>query len=148
MPENCWYKDGLKFHCTQCGACCYKKGKVFVRENELEQIAQYLNMSKEECDNIYCNKKYQKQNPTLYVLKSNFVSEKRYDCIFLKEVEKDKFECIIYPVRPIQCSTFPFWEKRIANKEKWEEMRMFCPGINEGKLYTKEEIDEILSKKK
>ncbi|WP_296458322.1 hypothetical protein [Rubinisphaera sp.] len=38
-----WYKDGLKFECTQCGNCCTGgPGAVWVSEEEIQAIAEYL----------------------------------------------------------------------------------------------------------
>src|SRR5690606_5106857 len=41
-----WYKDGLKFTCTQCGNCCTgAPGVVWVDDGEIEKIADYLGKS-------------------------------------------------------------------------------------------------------
>jgi len=41
-----WYKDGLRFTCTQCGNCCTgPEGVVWVNEEEVRQIAEYLGKS-------------------------------------------------------------------------------------------------------
>ena len=46
-----------------------------------------------------------------------------YACVFFDEEKK---RCSIYPVRPLQCRTFPFWEQ-FKNDE--DEVRKECPGI-------------------
>lgn len=42
-------------------------------------------------------------------------------CIFLDPVGK----CGIYDVRPVQCSTYPFWPSLLNRKEEWEEEAVF-----------------------
>lgn len=37
-------------------------------------------------------------------------------CIFLDQGG----QCSIYDVRPVQCSTYPFWPSLLRNKEAWE----------------------------
>jgi hypothetical protein len=51
--------------------------------------------------------------------------------------------CSIYPVRPVQCRTFPFWRSIIASLESWERCRQKCPGAGKGRLYSPAEIEEI-----
>lgn len=41
-----WYKEGLKFKCTGCGQCCTgAPGYVWVTIQEMEEMAQVLNIS-------------------------------------------------------------------------------------------------------
>lgn len=63
---------------------------------------------------------------------------KNYDCIFWN---KDT-GCTAYGARPVQCSTYPFWDWILKNNESWNEIAKECPGFNKGRLWTKEEIDE------
>ena len=43
MADEPWYKDGLKFKCTQCGDCCTgAPGYVWVNQAEVEGIAAEL----------------------------------------------------------------------------------------------------------
>lgn len=53
--------------------------------------------------------------------------------------------CLIYPVRPGQCRTFPFWEWNVGSRENWEQTARDCPGMERGKLFTVEEIEELLA---
>ncbi len=52
-------------------------------------------------------------------------------------------QCAIYPVRPSQCRSWPFWPENILSPEDWQNTAVKCPGINTGKLYTFEEIESI-----
>ena len=52
--------------------------------------------------------------------------------------------CRAYRYRPLQCRAFPFWESVVASRLTWERAGADCPGINTGKLRTREEIDAFL----
>src|SRR5690606_4556930 len=40
MSSGPWYRDGLRFQCTQCGDCCAgAPGYVWVNRQEIEQLA-------------------------------------------------------------------------------------------------------------
>jgi Fe-S-cluster containining protein len=69
------------------------------------------------------------------------------DCIFLREIDGKK-RCVIYPVRPSQCRSWPFWARNLASPDAWNKAGQKCGGINRGKLYSFEEIQEIKSEKK
>jgi Fe-S-cluster containining protein len=61
-------------------------------------------------------------------------------CLFFRD------GCRIYPVRPRQCRTFPFWFANLRSQARWESIRSECPGIGTGRLYTKTDILDILSR--
>jgi hypothetical protein len=51
--------------------------------------------------------------------------------------------CAIYPVRPKQCATWPFWEENLQ-RATWEgEVKTDCPGIGRGELHSREEVERI-----
>jgi Fe-S-cluster containining protein len=60
------------------------------------------------------------------------------DCIFWKD------GCSVYPARPRQCRTFPFWPETLESPEAWKELRTFCHGVDEGRLYALSEIKSTL----
>lgn len=70
------------------------------------------------------------------------------DCVFLCPAGKDKRGCAIYPVRPLQCRTWPFWKENLRSPDHWLAASERCPGINRGRLYTKDEILNILEQKR
>ena len=42
MPKTPWFKDGLRFECTQCGDCCTgSPGYVWVNDEEISALAEY-----------------------------------------------------------------------------------------------------------
>jgi len=55
--------------------------------------------------------------------------------------------CLVYPVRPIQCKTFPFWREHVKSRKAWEALAGYCPGVNEGRLFSAREIARRLKKK-
>jgi len=116
--EKPWYHEGLKFKCTGCGGCCTgSPGYVFFTDEEAETMSAHLKISKDEF-----MKKYTRYFHGRYALKE---LSKTYDCIFLKDKK-----CTIYPVRPKQCRTFPWWVDQLKSKEAWEEAAARCEGIN------------------
>jgi Fe-S-cluster containining protein len=74
------------------------------------------------------------------------------DCIFLNHglrgLQESQKRCIIYPVRPSQCRTWPFWPDNLINPNTWNKAAQKCPGINQGRLYTCDEIEKIKRNKK
>jgi Fe-S-cluster containining protein len=65
------------------------------------------------------------------------------DCPFL-----NYGQCSIYVARPWQCRTWPFWPENMDD-DVWEkEVASWCPGVGKGRLYSPEEIRDILLKKK
>ena len=50
-------------------------------------------------------------------------------CIFLKGGK-----CEIYPVRPEQCRTFPYWEDIIADEREWKYVQSYCKGAQNIKI--------------
>ena len=115
-----WYRDGLEFRCTQCGDCCRGDGYVWVDEAQIERIASHLSISREEM-----GRRYLRRVGNSVSLRDNASQ----DCIFWDR------GCGIYPVRPRQCRTFPFWEENVESREAWRRVSLACPGVDEGERY-------------
>jgi len=118
-------EDGYSFGfdpkaCESCeGACCRgESGYIWCKYPEIEKMAEYLDMSLENFAKIYLKKVGHR-----YSLVEKRLAEDDYACIFF---DTDKKRCSIYPVRPLQCRTFPFWQQ-FKNSE--DEVRRECPGI-------------------
>jgi Fe-S-cluster containining protein len=130
--KNPWYHKGLSFRCTGCGKCCTgSPGYVWITREDVKNIIDFLEITKEEFLKIY----------TRRVMKRLSLKEKTpsYDCIFLKDNK-----CLIYKVRPLQCSTFPWWSHNISSKETWEKVKETCEGIDKSKHYSQKQIEENL----
>jgi uncharacterized protein len=128
-----WYKDGLRFECTQCGHCCTgAPGYVWVTVQDIYRIAEFLGMRERDFVRSYVRKVNQRLS---------LIELPGGNCIFY-----DK-GCKIYPVRPMQCKTFPFWKEIVAKPASWGRTATECPGINQGKMFSEEEIDSFLQEK-
>lgn len=123
-----WYRDGLSFQCTRCGNCCTgEPGFVWVNDTEIQKIAEYLGERVEEFILTHTRPSFRGRS----------LREKANgDCVFWSR-EKG---CTIYPVRPIQCRTWPFWESTLKSPKTWAETNQKCPGIGQGELIPVEEI--------
>jgi Fe-S-cluster containining protein len=128
-----WYQDGLNFRCTRCGHCCTgEPGYVWVNDEEIEAIAAHRGETLAEVHTLYTR-------PALRERRS--LREKANgDCVFYDRTEG----CTIYPVRPRQCRTWPFWESNVATPEAWERTCRVCPGSGQGDLISVEEIAQRL----
>ncbi len=125
-----FFDRGIKFECLQCGGCCTgDPGVVYVTGHENEKIAEFLSLPP-----IHFIRKY------LYPHKDGYSIDEDDSgrCLFYQG------KCLIYPVRPLQCRTFPFWLDNLRSEKKWRQIENVCPGMGGGKVFTKGEILEIL----
>jgi Fe-S-cluster containining protein len=132
MTETPWYRDGLRFRCTQCGKCCTgQPGYVWVDEAEIAEIASLLGEPVEQARELY----------TRRVMGGRSLREKvNHDCVFYDR----RRGCTIYTVRPRQCRTWPFWQSNVDTPEAWQETCEACPGAGRGELISAEEITQRL----
>ena len=127
-PRGPWYADGLRFECTRCGRCCTGEGHVWVSRDRIREIADFLGLSVEEFSRRYLR---------LVEGRVSLVDKPEHaDCVFW---EGDR-GCAIYPVRPTQCRTFPFWPEHLASPEAWRALAREVPGIGRGRRHAVGEI--------
>lgn len=132
MAHKPWYENGLRFSCTRCGNCCRNHGSytyVYLTEADVSAIALHLGLSEKAFLDRYCQSE------------DGWVSLRMDQpaCPFLGEGNA----CAIYPVRPKQCATWPFWKENLR-RATWEgEVKADCPGIDKGELHPREEIERI-----
>ncbi|HWL07132.1 MAG TPA: YkgJ family cysteine cluster protein [Planctomicrobium sp.] len=126
-----WYKDGLPFECTQCGDCCTgSPGFVWVNDAEIQAIADYLDKPIGEIRLLYTRPARGKISLTEYA---------NGDCVYFDPHQRG---CTIYPVRPMQCRTWPFWESNIHSPEDWAATSRACKGCGRGELVSLETIQQ------
>jgi Fe-S-cluster containining protein len=127
-----WYEAGLRFRCTRCGNCCTgAPGFVWVNDDEIAAIAVHRGEPVAEVTDLY----------TRPAARGRSLREKANgDCVFYDRQQG----CTIYPVRPRQCRTWPFWESNVRTPEAWEQTCAICPGSGQGDLIPAEEITRHL----
>jgi Fe-S-cluster containining protein len=129
------YEKGLQFECTRCGKCCTGfPGYVYLSEREITVIARHLMMEPSRFIKNYTKIVRIFGEPRL-----SLIEKEQFDCVFFNE------GCLVYEIRPYQCSSYPFWRRHIVSLREWNKLGDFCPGINSGRLYSKEEIDYFLN---
>lgn len=141
VKKTPWYIAGLHFECAECGGCCSGPGEgyIWVTRPEIELIADFLKISIGQLRQQYLKR---------VGLRTTIIEQNTTkDCIFLREVNGQK-KCVVYPVRPSQCRTWPFWSENLASPNAWNETARKCPGINRGKFYSYEHIQKIKRNKK
>jgi Fe-S-cluster containining protein len=123
-----WYHAGLRFQCTRCGHCCTgEPGNVWVNEEEVAAIAAHRGETVEVVTAVYTRPEGRRRS----------LREKANgDCVFYDRDEG----CTVYPVRPRQCRTWPFWEGNVVTPAAWEQTCKICPGSGKGELIPAEEI--------
>ena len=127
MTTSQWYKAGLQFSCTQCGNCCTgAPGYVYLSREEIGRIAAFIGRT-----DGTLGKEHLRRVGFRYSLTED---KKNGDCCFLK-TEDGKRTCSIYPVRPLQCRTWPFWNVLLDSPEEWADAAKGCPGMNKGTKY-------------
>ncbi|WP_164103783.1 YkgJ family cysteine cluster protein [Candidatus Laterigemmans baculatus] len=130
QTDEPWYRDGLRFECTQCGDCCTgEPGYVWVDEQEIAALAARLEMDVDAFEHRFVR---------AVGLRKTLVEYPDGDCIFL---DPETRGCTVYDLRPVQCRTWPFWDSTLENRRAWKETCAVCPGSGRGKLYTFEEIE-------
>ena len=136
-----WYVAGLHFECQQCGRCCAgpNQGYIWVTRPEIKLIADFLKVEPKQLRQTYLRR---------VGLRTTIIEQSSTkDCIFLWKIDGQK-RCMIYPVRPSQCREWPFWPENLVNADGWNRAVQKCSGINRGKDYSFEEIEEIKKTKK
>jgi Fe-S-cluster containining protein len=117
MSEEKWYQNGLNFQCTGCGKCCSgKPGFVWVNDEEIHDMANFLKISQKDFLKKYV--RHVQQRLALIEYKKN------YDCVFLRDQK-----CLVYGARPTQCKTFPWWPHILKSEKNWDEAAKECEGI-------------------
>jgi Fe-S-cluster containining protein len=143
IDQRTWYEQGLHFTCSQCGNCCTGgPGYVWISDDEIDRLAAHLRLTREQTLAEYCRRANGK-----WSLRERPAAGGTWDCIFLRPEKTSsgfvKRACAIYPVRPLQCRTWPFWEGNLAARENWDRAARRCHGMNHGREFTREQIEKL-----
>ncbi|MBS0634094.1 MAG: YkgJ family cysteine cluster protein [Verrucomicrobia bacterium] len=135
-PALPWYKEGLRFKCTECGKCCTgAPGFVWITQEEMEAMARHLAISVD----LFKRRYVRIRNNRLCLVEKK---SENNACIFLEGKR-----CQIYQVRPKQCRTFPWWKENLHSEESWNVAARDCEGINdEAPIVPLSQITEQLEK--
>lgn len=136
--HDSFYQSGLRFTCKRCSACCrFEAGYVFLSWNDARALAVHLNTTREKFIEKYCREIH-----IGGVTRLSLQEKENYDCIFWVGGG-----CIVYPHRPLQCKSYPFWPAYLGSRKDWEDLKKKCPGINTGRLHKRREIDHWLERR-
>lgn len=128
-----FYDDGLHFSCQRCSNCCrIDPGFVYLSRADLTKLCQRFNLTVKDFVSVYCRWVQYYDNTEVLCLKER----SNYDCILWNN------GCTAYEARPVQCSTYPFWSWILEDEGQWKTCSEDCPGIDNGRLWTKAEIEE------
>lgn len=118
FKENFPYIFHKHFHQKHKGKCCIgESGNIFASKEELKALREYFGLNEKE----FTLKYLKKVDFRMSFKEVKF--EDGFACIFFDKVKRN---CSIYPLRPTQCKSFPFWE---YFKTHQEELKKECIGI-------------------
>lgn len=128
-----WWGGGLRFECMGCGRCCRgAPGGIFMLPDEERRIAAHVGVPVEELRRRFETTRW--RFPSLRETSGG-------RCI----MNDGNGRCGIYPCRPVECRTWPFWPELLASPEAWARAARRCPGMDCGALWSAEEIAAVLA---
>jgi uncharacterized protein len=126
---------GLRFECQPgCTACCEQKGFVYLTEEDVPRMAQFLGMTQTAFERRYV---YHTRN------RRRLRVPRESPCSFLRDGG-----CSIHPAKPTQCRIFPFWPELLESRREWLKTAKYCPGMGKGPLIQIEAAREQAEKMK
>jgi len=125
--------SAMRFQCQSgCVRCCEQKGFVYVTREDIARLAEHLGISRAEFKRRYlCG--------TAPLLRFRKVRHK--PCPFLLATG-----CSVHLIKPLQCSSFPYWPELLASADERRETAKYCPGMNRGALVNLETAHEIAAR--
>jgi Fe-S-cluster containining protein len=107
---------------------------VYITEADLRNIAEFVGLSAQDFEKRYIIR-YR------HVLRLR--KPRKSQCHFLTATG-----CIVHPVKPVQCRTYPFWPELVETVAAWKAEGTRCPGIHKGQLIQIGAACEIASEMK
>ena len=134
-----FYDRGLHFGCTRCSRCCrHDEGYVFLSAADIDRLARFFDLDEDGFIDRYCVEVT--VGPARRV---SLKEQENHDCILWRNGG-----CSVYGYRPVQCSTYPFWEGNLVSETAWKAEAKECPGVGIGPLRTKQEIQSALESRR
>lgn len=134
MNREFW-AEGLRFECKRCSACCrHEPGFVFLSQFDFRRLLDHSGFAFDEFIATFIR--------TVDIgtgMALSLREKKNNDCVLWGE-----HGCSMYDARPIQCSTYPFWQGVVETKADWERESRDCPGIGHGPVVSAQAIGERL----
>lgn len=120
-----WWAGGLQFECLGCGRCCRREGAAYLLPGVARAMARHLGQDEQAFCRVNLTGRY--AYPSL--------ADRGTGCVMLKG---DR--CLVYPLRPRRCATWPFWPEVLGDPACWDEAAKNCPGMNQGQWWSGERI--------
>lgn len=107
--------------CGECGGFCCRgaSGHVWIGQGDVVRMSGFLKLN-----TVDFLAGYTERTDNRLVLRERRSAD-GFACIFF---DRGRNRCTIYPVRPGQCRSFPFWNYFRNHRE---ELLRECPGIRE-----------------
>lgn len=111
------------FKCQQCGNCCRMQEYIGVTGKEIKSIAEYIGVP---------IPKFRKD--FIIGRKGEYLMMEGKQCPFLLLIDGKKAQCLIWPVRPSVCKSFPFFTIETLTNSTKEELvfpphKLECPEL-------------------
>ncbi len=101
-------ENGEGNSCLRCGECCRIRGFVRVTAGEIDTLAEFLCISQQDFIDRFTRLGHDRQGLELKEREDG-------ECVLLKGSD-----CIVHPVKPGQCRTFP-------DKWRYDGVWQVCP---------------------
>ncbi len=122
----------MRFQCQPgCIACCNQKGFVYLTPDDIARLAEHLDITHAEF-----RRRYLCGAATL----PRFRKPRHKQCPFLLADG-----CSVHEVKPLQCSSFPYWPELLSDPAERREAATYCPGMNKGPLVNLTVANEVAS---
>ena len=125
----------LRFECTGCGGCCTGGTDHVVETSapEREAIRDFLGLSRNWFRRRYLTR--------LDAAVTGIRLGRDGRCPFLGRDNR----CRVYPVRPRQCRTYPWWPELVGSRSAWQHEAQRCEGMNRGAVVPLARIERALA---
>lgn len=111
-------RETFEFSCNRCNRCCRCSGTVYFSREDLENITTFLRLGRSE-------KTFLKKRLFRDFQNGYYAYNSSKACYFLDEDQG----CRIYPVRPLQCRTYPFWPSNFETGADYRALKKECEGV-------------------